>query len=168
MKWTWIPKLILIANTSFAAYYGMTQIRDKRERWFHYLSIAAFVGMLFLVFRRDFWLPFLGETVVPEPLLALREGQGDTTYTVSVEPGSKVIYWAAETGMQIGESPWKAYGAYENSGVVLADAKGQATFRFNTPQSYSIPSGRVLPRHVHYRVIRPGTAWLEPVQTAML
>jgi hypothetical protein len=40
------------------------------------------------------WLPFLGSSVLPSPLVPLKTIEGNTKVTVNVSPNSKILYWA--------------------------------------------------------------------------
>lgn len=132
--------------------------------------VYTLVGLcaLYFVFKRDYFLPFLGETVFPcEPLSEKTPDKADAVVEVHVRPNANVVYWASEnketvTGKKddkkstdelIVENPWKAYMRFENSGVARSDDKGRAVLRVRRPVSYRVPfSGRILDKHVHYRV----------------
>ncbi len=134
--------------------------------------IVIGLASLFLITKRDVYLPFLGDTVYPCDSLKEHIPNNHTEKTkVKVPPYSVVVYWAAEpeTETMVHESnPLVAYQKYENSGVVKADEKGEAILKFKKPQGYSVPSGFVsskeLKPHVHYRFCKyPGM--LSPVYT---
>lgn len=119
--------------------------------------IIVGLAALGLLFQRDIYLPFLGETLVPAGALAPKSPQGaNDQVTITTKPGAKVIYWASEPNPTAGaEMPsWKeAYGSYENSGVAVADDRGKALLRFRgPPQAYSVPMHGRLDPHVHFRV----------------
>jgi hypothetical protein len=115
--------------------------------------VVALISALTLVFRRNVYLPFLGETVYPCENLADKSPDGaEISVTVTDVPaGSKVVYWAAEPSTSIVSNPWDAYRKYENSGVVTSDASGKAVLSVRKPTGYKVPSGRELKPHVHYR-----------------
>lgn len=113
------------------------------------------VAALTLVFHRDTYLPFLGETVFPCSAIPEQIPEGaDTQVQVKVHPGAKVIYWAAEPsteGMKQLKDWRKAYLKLMNVGVVKADENGLATLMVRNPQPYTVPwMGRLEP-HVHFR-----------------
>lgn len=121
-------------------------------------SIYILVGIsaLVIAFNRDTYLPFLGETLVPCSVLQNKTPPGATTQIqVTVEPNSKVLYWAAEPETERLQNiqDWrKAYLSYENAGVTTADGDGIATLRVRRPQPYLVPwKGRLEP-HIHFRV----------------
>jgi uncharacterized membrane protein YuzA (DUF378 family) len=126
-----------------------------------------------VLFDRDTYLPFLGPTLVPCSVLKDRTPSGATrSVQVTVRPGAKVLYWAAEpTGASEDlkkMNDWKrAYANYENAGVATANEQGIATLRVREPQPYWVPMKGALQHHVHYRVCGEA-GWMERVQTAFL
>ena len=134
------------------------------------LVIAA--SVIYFAFSRNFYLPFLGWSVYPCGSLAEKVPAGaDTTITVQVPPGANVVYWASEPSdptVQPIDNPWDAYANYENSGVVRADASGNAILQVRSPSSYNVGlMNRTLKRHIHYRVCRhPGM--LSDIKTVFL
>lgn len=124
------------------------------------LSVVA--SILYYIFNRNFYLPFLGWAVYPCGSLAEKVPlNADTSVTVTVPPNVNVIYWASEptdAETQPISNPWDAYANYENSGVVRADQSGNAVLRFRSPSSYNVGLlNKTLKRHVHYRVCKhPG------------
>jgi len=114
--------------------------------------IVAIAGIL-LASKHTTWLPFLGRSVLPENLVPLKQNAtSNTTIQITTIPNVKIAYWAA---LNKGDKTdvITAYGNYENSGVVMSDAKGNAVLPIMIGTGYTIPSGNVLPRHVHYRII---------------
>jgi len=138
-----------------------------------YRVIFGLVGLaaIALMFHRDTYLPFLGETVMPCSVLAEKTPDGaDTTVHVTVEPGAKVLFWASEPGMEPLQhvNTWQeAYLKFANAGVTTADSSGRATLRVRQPQAYIVPLKGTLQPHVHYRVCRGG-GMMDPVQTKFL
>lgn len=114
--------------------------------------IVAVAGIL-LASERNTWLPFLGLTVFPDSLVPLvQPTKSDRSISIKTLPNVKIAYWSA---LNKGEKTdvYLAYGNYENSGVVVSDANGNATLPIMTGTGYTLPSGVVLPRHVHYRIV---------------
>lgn len=126
---------------------------------------ALCVGMV-----RDFYLPFLGETLVPCSILEVKApDNADASVTVLVAPGRKVLYWAAEPENESLHTllNWRsAYLEYKNAGVALSDSDGRAVLKVRKPQGYRVPT-MVLPRHVHYRVCGD-EGFLGPVRTVKM
>lgn len=126
-------------------------------RWAKWVYVVIGLAALGLVFRRDIYLPFLGETLVPAGVLPAASPQGANEHvTVRVTPGAKVVYWAAEPNPTQGSDlpTWDvAYAGYENGGVAVADERGFALLRFRgPPQAYKVPTTGKLRPHVHFRV----------------
>lgn len=134
--------------------------------------IVVGVAALSLVFRRDMYLPFLGETVVPGGALTQKTPQNaNEQVSIRTLPNAKIVYWASEPNPNQGKDlpNWtEAYDEFENSGVAVADATGQAILRFRgPPQVYKVPfMGRLEP-HVHFRICDE-RGMMGRVQTKML
>jgi uncharacterized membrane protein YuzA (DUF378 family) len=136
-------------------------------------AVYIIVGVcaLMVMFNRDTYLPFLGESVAPCGAFPDRTPPGATKEVmVMVRPGAKVIYWASEPAMdglkQIMD--WKkAYADFENAGLVTADMQGRARLLIRPPQAYTAPMAGRLEPHVHYRVCEP-KGWMSRVQTKFI
>lgn len=116
-----------------------------------YLSIL--VAAIYLAFKRDTWLPFLGESVLPEAIIPLSQPTNtDTIVKIKTLPNVKIAYWAS---LNKGETAnvKLAYNNYENSGVVMSDKNGDVSLPIMVGSGYTLPNGKVLPRHVHYRIL---------------
>ena len=127
--------------------YGYVSKYDKVTNIIMLIALLSVAG-------RDFYLPFLGDAVIPSGALNLGQVplNANVSTVVKVPPNSKVIYWAAEPSESTKkEMPWKAYREYSNAGVVAADEKGNATVSIRSPQEYKTPWGKQLKPHVHYR-----------------
>jgi len=138
------------------------------EKWQWLFIFVMVVGSIlsFLVYT---WAEVLvlGETVLPCSLLQERTPEhADTDVHVSeLEPGAKVLFWAAEPatdGLAKIKDWQRAYLEFANAGVTRVGADGHATFRIRAPQPLK---GR-LESHVHWRVCRDG-GMIGPVQTTM-
>ena len=129
------------------------------------IYILVGLSALFLAFKRSTWLPFLGETVLPDHMIPLSQPKNhDTVVTIKTKPNSKVVYWAA---LPTGKNPdvVTAYGDHSNSGVVMSDEKGMAQLPILAGSGYYVPSGRKLERHVHYRLLGLEYGMVGKVQT---
>ena len=125
------------------------------------IYVVVALSAVVLAFKRDTWLPFLGESVLPGAVVPLKKNLGDTTVDVKVQPGAKVAYWAAKpiTDVDVAvngaakavPSVKAAYDNFENSGVVVANDQGNAILVFNKGTSYIVPGGKEIKSHVHYR-----------------
>jgi uncharacterized membrane protein YuzA (DUF378 family) len=119
------------------------------------IFLVVALAAAFFVFKRDFYLPFLGEAHVPCSVLVDKVPEGaDTSIGVRVRPGAKVVFWAAEPANEdlMNVNDYRAaYLEYRNAGVATADADGNATLKVRTPQGYTVPMKGQLPPHIHYR-----------------
>ena len=136
-------------------------------------SLYILIGLagLSLMFHRDTYLPFLGESIMPCSILTNRAPSGATRdVKVKVNPGAKVLYWASEPATEhLKEiNNWqKAYTDYENAGVATADVNGEAVLKVREPQAYTVPlKGRLEP-HIHFRICGDG-GWMGQVKTVFL
>jgi len=126
------------------------------------------------------YLPFLGETVLPNKVLTEKyQSDFNTTTTVKVPPNSTVVYWATLPGTNASSTAVAnassnsrvtanvAYGDFSNSGVAIADSNGNAILKFKKPQLYKVCPYKNPSLHVHYRYnIKPGM--LSNVETVYL
>jgi len=122
-------------------------------------------------FYRDTYLPFLGASLMPCGIIPVQE-PADANYEtmISLEPGVKAVYWAAEPAKKDVDytNNWKqAYDEYTNAGVVIADQSGNAKLRVRKPQSYTVPMKGELNPHIHYRVCEEN-GMIGPVKTLNL
>jgi hypothetical protein len=89
--------------------------------------ILVALSVIKLATRRDVWLTFLGESVLPGSLVPLKEVNGDTIVEVKVKPNTRVAYWAS-LPQENSKTPLvhEAYGDFKNAGVVISDKNGVA------------------------------------------
>jgi uncharacterized membrane protein YuzA (DUF378 family) len=174
-KWLYMIAMALVLvgalNWGLIGTFGFNLVAAVLGRGLAANTVYAIVGLaaLFLVFRRDTYLPFLGETVLPCSLMPERTPEhADTEVTVhGLQPGAKVLFWAAEPeneGLAKLKDWRRAYLEFANAGVTTVDTTGRVTLRVRKPQPYTIPSGRRLEAHVHWRVCGDG-GLIGPVQT---
>jgi len=127
--------------------------------------LVAFAAIK-LAMDKNFWLPFLGESVLPGSLIPLKEVVGDTTVEVKVKPNTRVAYWASlpqkTTKIPLVE---EAYSDFKNSGVVLSNKDGVAKLIVNKGTNYIVPSGKKIPRHIHYRELDQVYGMMGALQT---
>jgi len=161
-KWFHMLVIILVLlgalNWLSIGLLGIDAVRlGLPPRYARWVYMVVGIAALSLVFRRDMYLPFLGETVVPGGALTQKTPQNaNEQVSIRTLPNAKIVYWASEPNPNQGkELPnWtEAYDEFENSGVAVADATGQAVLRFRgPPQAYKVPlMGRLAP-HVHFRI----------------
>ena len=142
--------------------YNSTKYLLKNKMVSIIIILIVVASIIYSLFDRNFYLPFLGWAVYPCGSLAEKiPSNADKTVTIQVPPNVNVIYWASEPSkleQQPISDPWEAYANYENSGVVRADSKGTALLRFRSPSSYNVGLfDTTLKTHVHYRICKhPG------------
>lgn len=115
--------------------------------------LGIFIGVsgLFYLFNRDYYLPFLGEAVIP-----IKEGNGlDNKNLIKIEinslpPNRKVLYWASNPNDNIFDNPFDAYNKFPNSGITTTNENGTAICPIVCPSSYKVYN-KTLKQHIHYR-----------------
>lgn len=122
--------------------------------WIACVLIGA--SALAIGFYRDTYLPFLGETVMPCSVLKDHTPENATEKIVlPMNPGTKVLFWAAEPETEDLKTvqDWRmAYLGFKNAGIAVADESGTVTLQFRKPQAYTVPRKGLLESHVHYRI----------------
>ena len=146
------------------------ELGSKIQQYVPYI-IYILIGIagLYQLTRRDFYLPFLGQSVYPCGNLIEKVPQDATiTKTIQTKPNINIIYWAAEPNTNVVDNPWTAYNKYANSGVVKSDKNGTAVLQVRKPTSYKVPyKNKKLEPHIHYReCINNGM--LSPIKTIYL
>lgn len=141
-------------------------------------SVYMLVGLatLYLAGKRNFYLPFLGDTVMAPSVLRDVDAEfkkTDITVTVDAPNAEVVMYWAAdpvtETQLEGTQFAYNAYNKYENAGVAQV-VGGKAVLKVNCPQTYWVKKWgvkKVLSKHLHYRLVYP-TGWVSDVKTVKL
>ncbi len=120
-----------------------------------FIYLLILFATLFVIVKRDTWLPFLGTSVLPESLVPLKTpSHANSRVTVQTRPNSKIAYWSTlpiEKDRDV--DVLTAYGDFSNSGVVMSDNNGFAHLPIQIGSGYIVPNGQYIPRHVHYRVL---------------
>ncbi len=159
-----LTSLVIIGSINWGAYalgynfvdalsLELNRLFKTRLPFNNIIYIMVAIAALWLAIKRTTWLPFLGNSVLPESLVPLKElEKTDIIIPIKTLPNVKIAYWAALNKGE--ETPVNlAYGNYENSGVIMSDNKGNAKLPIMTGTGYILPSGEILSRHVHYRII---------------
>lgn len=138
-----------------------------------YRLVSLMIGIcaLYFAFDRDYYLPFLGKSVIPiikdnrsSPLVNLKEIK-----ISNLPPNTRILYWAAKSASSIGDATgeldWRVYNDYSNSGVVQSDLIGNTIVKIECPVEYNVPlflgiGKKRLRRHLHYRYEIPGKTGL--------
>lgn len=163
--------IILAAILFVLNYLQVTNLVYSKQNDLGNIVLKLFVfifiiSILYNMFQMDYYLPFLGYTVLP---INQKSTNSNTTSTLiktkatkvkisGLPPNVKVVYWAASSSDLDGTytDPFTAYGSYENAGIIESDDQGNAIAELECPSQYYVPSKiklykRLLPRHIHYR-----------------
>ncbi len=142
---------------SFSSLFGTYLQNDITA--FIYILVA--MSALVLLIQRNTYLPFLGKTVIPQPMTNYKpNGNLISKVVTNLPPNVKVVYWAALPSDTIIDNPDDAYGNYSNQGVTTTDTNGNAILEVQNPASYKIPAiydpfQSTLKPHIHYRYWTP-------------
>jgi uncharacterized membrane protein YuzA (DUF378 family) len=132
-----------------------------------YLTVA--IAAIILLFKRNTWLPFLGLTAFPSQAFVSNRVNENGTFPVKVHvsPNTRVAYWASkpQSNEQVPQVK-EAYDDFSNSGVVTSDNNGLAVLLVDPGTSYIVPTGREIPRHVHYRELDKTYGMMGEIKTA--
>ena len=139
------------------------------NRGIHLLfGLAAF----HIIYKNGLKPAFLDRTILPTSMIEINEPSNyDIKVKIKTKPNVKVIYWASNKNKNNKIVDWKkAYGKFENSGIVKSNSKGIAVLKLQCPQRYTINKfgvqEKVLDKHVHYRI--SDGAFLSEIYTKFL
>jgi hypothetical protein len=148
--------IALISIVVFINFLYSNKVIELNDKYLRVLNTMGMIALV-LIMDRDYFLPFLGDTVFPSGLLSDTAPKGASkSVCVYVKPNTKVVYWASEQNEDSDVMPWTAYKKYTNSGVTTSDANGKACLSVRMPSGYKTPFGEKLKPHVHYRCALSG------------
>lgn len=153
----------------FAIIASSLIIFDRRYPLFGKLvAVFALLGALFMITQRDTHLPFLGMTALPpfllKPDFAPAGANIEAKVRMDGKDGNRIIYWGAKPSKATVPNPWDAYGDYTNAGIATVK-NGEVVLRFYCPSKYTVPYGKTLDRHIHFRRCCDITGMLGRVET---
>jgi hypothetical protein len=114
------------------------------------------IVVLYYLFNRDFYLPFLGQTIIPIKNTNIENPDGVLNFKIQNLPSNtNVIYWASNSSNEVIRNPIDAYKGYTNSGITKTDSYGNASLQISCPSDYYVKSfgmDKKLSQHIHYRI----------------
>jgi len=128
------------------------------DYYMYVMSLLIGVSALYFVFDRDYYLPFLGYTVMP---IQMSKPVGDIKKIIlnNLPSNVNVIAWGAKNGEKVYDNPYDAYGEYGNTFVGKTDSKGEVTVELPCPSEYYVTKfgvmNKKLSKHIHYRYEMP-------------
>jgi hypothetical protein len=142
-------------------------LRNKDPSKSYQKILLFIVGLcaIYLMLKRNTFLTFLDESVVPSSLFTEINNNDEKilndikNMTISVDiyapNADKVIWWASNPITQSNTDDKlngyeKAYDEYKNSGVAKVQKDGNAHITLPCPQQYSV-NNKILKKHLHYR-----------------
>jgi len=135
---------------------------------FAVISLSA----VYILLQRKTYLPFLDISIAPISKFLKESKQKDfeLELVIDAKGGEKVLYWAADKKSNEDTpdttTPNEAYNDYDNSGISIVDKEGKAKLYVKCPKKYFVMYNKILPQHLHYRVITKGI--LGPIKTINL
>ena len=167
------PKIVMVSQAIVLIYaFIMTTISMVRPKGVSvpiFISLIVMVTSIFLIMRRETYLPFLGTAAIPNTAFKdeLTPDKANTQVVLklpdSVPDGTKVVYWGAQPSERVIDNPMSAYKDFKNVGIATV-SNHFATITFHCPARYKIPVGITLNRHIHYRLIY-NNGLIGPVET---
>jgi uncharacterized membrane protein YuzA (DUF378 family) len=144
---------------------------DYKEFVVKMIYVIITLSTVYIMLQRRTFLPFLDATIVPASKFLNESKQKDFEFEIIINAkgAEKVIYWAATKKTDYDKyikDYKKAYSGYENSGISLVNKEGKAHLYIKCPQEYYVKYNKILPKHIHYRIVTLGI--LGPVQTINL
>lgn len=119
-------------------------------------SLIGF-SALYLMFNRDYYLPFLGKCVIPVGPKKPSENLVKIKLS-NLPPNTYVMYWGSKKSEAIFENPIDAYKDYSNNDIGKTDNNGDIIIELECPSKYKVSKfglKRELKRHIHYRFELP-------------
>jgi hypothetical protein len=161
MYFTFISRILLAFTASIYIIEKTTKINifkfiNKTVLFIIYLILA--LAIVYNIFDRDFYLPFLGPSVIPIKQIDLENDKMITIDLENLPKNKRIIYWGANptSNSVVFKDPLIAYSGYGNSGVTKTNEKGKARIQIHCPSKYNIPrkmgSKKDLEKHIHYRI----------------
>lgn len=124
-------------------------------------TIYILIGLsaLYFIFDRDYYLPFLGKSVIPVgPKKSINLALLKKIKLSGLPPNTYVIYWGAIPNTQVIANPLDAYKDYSNSDIGKTDNNGDIIIQLECPSEYMVSKFGItkkLNRHIHYRFELP-------------
>lgn len=147
---------------------NMNVLQTLSGNWLRAFALVVGISTMYVSMNRDFFLPFLGTTVIGPVFEPTQVQDGVVVQLTGLPAKTKVIYFAAESGT-IKNSPREAYGDYKNGGVTMTNENGIANAVIKRPASYKVKTligEKTLKSHIHYRYELPGQSGLySPIKT---
>lgn len=178
-----VANIIIISSVIITMIYNINPkyniinyfIKDDNLKKIFYIIVG--ISGVYLLSKRETFLPFLGESVVPSSLFdeknnndleKLLSDKSNSVISLSVYAPNvdKVIWWASKPDDGTTSPTYKvAYDEYKNSGVSNVQSDGNAYITLPCPQQYMV-NNKKLPKHLHYR--EASGAMLSEVKTINL
>jgi len=124
------------------------------------LYVLVGLSAIFLLFRRETYLPMIGEMAISNPSIDYTpEITEPIEYKIENLPKkAKVLYWTSKGLMSSFPNPIDKYADFFTSGVTTVDENGIAILITSKPLQF-VDSTKIINTYLHYRYwIGPGLA----------
>lgn len=155
-----IIAMLGLLNYSLMGIFDVNLIKfTKHELLTRLMYTIIGIAGIYLLTKRKFFLPFLGETVMP-PFIIKEYKQTKYDLEIPIDVPNdviQVVYWAANPNIDTINvlDAMSAYKGFENSGVSPA-TNGKSKLYIKCPQRYKVGLfKKILPKHLHYRYVYP-------------
>lgn len=144
----------------FDALYYLNVVTFNSRQFLLLVYVLMALSVIHLIGKRDSYLPFLGESVIPMslPEYTPKDGKLHTIINVDDPEAVKVMYWSANPSSIVFNNHDRAYQNFNNAGIVPVVDKQAKLILTNCPAQYKVPqyglSEQTLPKHIHFRYIR--------------
>jgi hypothetical protein len=122
-----------------------------------FIGILIGLAGLYFVFNRDYYLPFLGKSVIPigpkKPTENLKKIK-----LSGLPPNTTVLSWGSKESSGDFDNYMSAYGDYANTDISKTNDKGEIIVELPCPSAYHVSKfgmDKKLERHIHFRYELP-------------
>lgn len=158
--------ILIVLNYSYAKLFKTDLLDYILVNDFIIKIFNTFVILIaiYYLFNRDFYLPFLGPSVIPITKVPLQGEKLVEVNLTKLPPDVNVLYWASGESDKDYSDPLDAYKNYSNAGMAKTDNSGNILIKIACPGRYYINKfglkKQKLPRHMHYRYEFPNYSGL--------
>jgi hypothetical protein len=152
----------------YAVYFSFKHMMADNDKIIKKMfAFFVFISCIWLISRRDTYLPFLGYAVLPPSAIkdsvVIENANVEVKVPIDAKDGTRIIFWGAKPSNEVKPNPAAAYNDYSNLGITKV-LNGEAVIRFNCPSRYKVGPGYRLDRHIHYRLVLDN-GLMSPIQT---
>jgi len=156
---------LIAINKEYNIFKMFSSIFSNDETVEKGIYIFIFLITIYIIFQRKTFIPYSDIAIVPIIRLLPESKQNNFELEIVIKTGEgqKVIYWTSnknidlmrEGGNKNEINEWqKEYGDFENHGISKIEKDGTAKLYIKCPRKYYIKYGKIIPKTVHYRIVK--------------